>query len=345
MFHSARIKLTAWYLLIIMCISLSFSVVIYRALTAEVERFARFQRFRIERQLREEEPQPVPYRPENTLIPPLSDLDLVADTQRRIIFVLFVINSSILILSGGLGYFLAGMTLKPIKNMVEEQNQFITDASHEFRTPLTSLKSALEVNLRDKNITLKDAKILIKESITDVNKLQSLSDKLLQLSQYQKPDDALPLVKLDIYDVIQKSIRSVRPLAQHKQMVITNTVKRAMVEGNSFQLIDLFVILLDNAIKYSSNKKTVLVSSQHTDGYLLLSIKDQGIGIDRKDIPHIFDRFYRADSARIKNHEGGYGLGLSIAKKIVDHYRGSIQVESTLGKGSSFVVHLPLKQT
>jgi two-component system sensor histidine kinase CiaH len=344
MFHSARIKLTAWYLLIIMAISISFSIVIYREFQNEVERFARSQRYRIERQLRGGTPLPAAVHPQNTFMPPLSDPDLVADTKRRLLFVLCLINGSIFILSGGLGYFLAGMTLKPIKDMLDEQNQFITDASHEFRTPLTSLKSAMEVNLRDKHITLAEAKILIKESITDVNKLQSLSDKLLQLSQYQKPNDVLPFKKLDIRDVIQRAIRSVEPSAKRKRITVNNAVKRMTVEGNAHQLTDLFVILLDNAVKYSQNGKSILVRARKTDGSLSASVQDWGIGIDQKDIPHIFDRFYRADSARIKNNKGGYGLGLSIAKKIVDHYHGSIRVESKPGKGSTFMVRIPLKQ-
>ena len=98
-----------------------------------------------------------------------------------------MINSGIIFFAGSLSYLLAGKTLQPIQEMVEEQNRFISDASHEFRTPLTALKSSLEVNLRDKNLSLTDAKKVIDESIEDVNRLQSLSDSLLNLSKYQEP--------------------------------------------------------------------------------------------------------------------------------------------------------------
>jgi len=131
MFKSARIKLTAWYLLIIMFISISFSFVIYRGLMSEVHRFSRMQRSRF-----------------------FVDEDLITEIQRRAIFGLGTINTIIFITSGALGYFLAGKTLSPIQEMVEEQNRFISDASHEFRTPLTALKSSFEVNLRDKNLSL-----------------------------------------------------------------------------------------------------------------------------------------------------------------------------------------------
>src|SRR3989344_604942 len=124
MFRSARLKLTGWYLLIIMLISMSFSIVIYRGLTTEVERLAQAQKFLFERRLRG-----------HFLIPvdptPLVDTDLVNETKQRIRVLLFLINSSILFASGGLAYLLASRTLEPIQKMVEEQNRFISDASHE----------------------------------------------------------------------------------------------------------------------------------------------------------------------------------------------------------------------
>ena len=340
MFSKARINLTAWYLFIIMLISISFSIVIYRVLTNEIERFARSQRFRIERQLGGNQTHAVVPPP-----PILVDEELVEEVRKRLIIALGSINVIIFLSSGLFGYFLAGRTLRPIQTMVDEQNQFITDASHELRTPLTALKSAIEVNLRDKNLTLSHTKKLLTENIKEVNKLQSLSDKLLQLSQYQKPREKVSYDKVRFYDVIQKAIRNVEPIIRRKHMIINNKVEKTIVEGNLYQLIDLFVILLDNAVKYSPNRKTVTIRSQKIDGSLSVSVLDQGIGIEQKDIPHIFDRFYRADSARSKSHVDGYGLGLSIAKKIVDRYRGSIEVQSLPGKGSTFFVRLPLKQT
>ncbi|TAL64214.1 MAG: hypothetical protein EPN88_11370, partial [Bacteroidetes bacterium] len=167
MFHSARLKLTAWYLLFIMFISLFFTVVIYRVLTGELERFARIQRFRMERHLYTDEYVPLPSN-----LPPIIELELIEETKKRLMVVLAGINGGILILFGVLGYFLAGRTLRPIQEMVDEQNQFISDASHELRTPLTSLKSSMEVYLRDRHPTMREAKSLMNEGIDEVNKLQ-----------------------------------------------------------------------------------------------------------------------------------------------------------------------------
>ena len=346
MFHSARLKLTAWYLFIIMLISISFSVVIYKVLTNEMERFVRTQRFRIERRIREGEFFPLDVHFQETLPKvPIMDPELVEEMKRRLVFILIAVNGGILIISGGFGYVLAGRTLKPIREMLDEQNRFITDSSHELRTPLTSLKSAMEVNLRDKHLTLKSAKTLIAESIKEVNKLQSLSDELLQLAQYQKPQTRVKFEKLSLAEIVKKAVSKVKPQAKQKEIVIQDKTQDIEIEGNKDGFCDLLVILLDNAIKYSKPRTKILVRGQKTGDSLQISVEDQGIGIDKKDILHIFDRFFRTDIARSKVNAGGYGLGLSIAKKIVDIHHGSITVESKLNKGSVFTVHLPMRQS
>lgn len=339
MFHSARLKLTAWYLLFIMLISLFFTVVIYRGLTSELERFARMQRFRIERRLYTDA---YAHLPSN--LPPVIELELIEETKKRLMLVLAGINGGILIFFGGMGYFLAGRTLRPIQEMVDEQNQFISDSSHELRTPLTSLKSSMEVYLRDRHPTMKEAKSLMGESIDEVNKLQQLSESLLQLAQYQKPDGYALFEKLFLVDVVNQVLSKIEPLAIKKQITIRSKVKHIEIEGNKYGLVDLLVLLLDNAIKYSRPKSRIEITGEKTDGLVFLAVKDQGIGIDEKDINHIFDRFYRADSARMKTSEGGYGLGLSIAKRIVDVHKGTIHVSSTVGKGTTFTVKLPIHQ-
>src|SRR3989338_581858 len=156
MFQSARIKLTGWYLLIIMFISIAFSVVIYHQLTQEISRFEQAQRFRFEKNLRDFD-LPTPPNPNMRAMKILiENPELIEEIKERVAITLVIINGGILILAGGLSYFLAGKTLSPIKNMMDEQNRFISDASHELKTPLTSLKTAMEVFLRGKKkITIK----------------------------------------------------------------------------------------------------------------------------------------------------------------------------------------------
>lgn len=312
-----------------MAISISFSAVIYKVSINEVERFDQIQRTRYERRFG--------FPP-----PPAIDPQLIEDTEKRIITNLVIINIAIAVISGTGGYFLAGITLKPIKEMVEEQNRFISDASHEIRTPLTSLKVAMEVYLREKKPTLQESKTLIEESIVEVNKLQNLSQSLLQLNQHENPNEQEKFDKIQIKEVLENATQKISPLAKERNISIENKVENYQIFANKYALTDLFVILLDNAIKYSKENSKVEIESKKTDGHINVSVKDYGIGIEEKDVPHIFDRFYRADTARSKENSGGYGLGLSIAKKIVDKHGGSISVKSELGKGSTFILRLPV---
>ncbi len=344
MFHSARIKLTAWYLLIIMLISISFSVAIYRVLASELNRVERMQRVRVERRL----PEPGQILPNPEGITPRSfflDPELIAETKNRLWVILIFINTMILGVSTGLGYFLAGRTLRPIKEMVDEQNQFITGASHELRTPLTSLKTEIEVNLRDKKLTLDGAKKLLKSNLEDVNNLQVLSDGLIRLTQFQKGTSGLTFMEVSLSSIFNESIKKVANLAKNKKIEITNKVNDLKIQGNKQTLVELLVIFLDNAIKYSPQKTKIKLTSKKTDNHVLVYITDQGIGIEEKDLPHLFDRFYQADKARTKSEMTGYGLGLSIAKQIVEKHHGSIKVQSQPKKGTVFTVQLPVKQT
>jgi two-component system sensor histidine kinase CiaH len=338
MFTKARMTLTAWYLLIIMCISISFSAVIYRVLSNEVDRFALNQRIRIERRIQEQVifPNTPPQDLHGQIV--LMDPDLVGETKHRILFMLIMTNSAIFFAAGIFGYMLAGKTLKPIAEMVDEQHRFISDASHELRTPLTAMKTSLEVGLRDKRLTITDAKAIITENIEQIIGLQSLSDKLLQLMQYESHHAQKEMSATDLHIPIAEAIHKLLPLAKQKHILIHQELLRASLLGNKQDLTELFVILLDNAIKYSPRESTVTIVMKRHDKTLTTDILDEGVGIAKKDIPHIFDRFYRADDARTGNSAKGYGLGLAIAKKIVEAHHGSITVESTVRKGSAFQV-------
>lgn len=329
MFQSARLKLTAWYLLIIMAISVAFSVAIYKVLEAEFARVERIQRLRRELQL------PFQFRR------PVIDPEVLQESQNRLWATLILINLGILGTAGVAGYFLAGRTLKPIQDMVDEQSRFITDASHELRTPLTSLKSEIEVNLRDKNLNLADARKLLESNLEEVNSLQYLSDNLIKMTQYQKVDDRHIFERVSLAGALNEANRKVGNLAKRKNITIKSKITDVEILGDRQSLVELFVIFLDNAIKYSPKGKTVTLTSQKMDGSVEIKIIDQGIGIDEKDIPHLFNRFFRADKSRSKSESGGYGLGLSIAKQIAEEHKGSIKVESQLGQGTSFTIRFP----
>ncbi len=334
MFNTARFKLTAWYLLIITIVSVSFSLFIYGIMSTEIDRFSRSQRVRILREYQS----PGPTQPTFNVI--YFDASQADQLKRRLLLTLVVINSAIVAASGALGYFLAGRTLDPIKVMIDDQNRFISDSSHELRTPLTSLKSSLEVNLRDPKLKLKDARQLIHDSIVEVDRLTTLSNDLLSLTRFQQKNST-QFTSVDLPSVIATSIKRLKPQAVDKKIKIINRTGHDSVLGHQDLLIQLFTILLDNAIKYSHPDSKIEIYSESQDKQVKIYFKDSGIGIASSDIPKIFDRFYRADAARTHQSSGGFGLGLSIAKKIINDHRGNISVRSRLGQGTTFIVTLP----
>ena len=333
MFTSARRKLTAWYILILMSVSISFSIVIYRGMAAEIDRFSQAQRIRIERRFDEAG---VP-RP-----PLMTDEDMIDEIKQHIVINFLGVNGIILIVMGGLSYFLAGKTLRPIQEMVDEQNRFVSDASHELKTPLTAMKSALEVYVRDPKLNLADAKQVLKDNIQEVNRLQTLSESLLTLSESKSSNGVALFVRIHPKEFLVKAYNQVKHSADKKKIKIhLASVPDKEIEGNKEKLIEVFTILLDNAIKYSANETTVTISGDVSKKGVELQVSDKGIGIEEKDIPHVFDRFFRSDSARSKVEVGGYGLGLSIAKKIIELHKGTIHVESAVNFGTTVIVCLP----
>ena len=331
LFHSARIKLTAWYLAIIMAISVSFSAFIYISVTSEFhDRLANIER---RYQLRS-----------FGFVPPPGQVEIFFEdleaSRSRFLLILFYTNSAIFTFSAIAGYFLAGKTLAPIEKVLEEQKRFVADASHEFRTPLTSLQTSIEVALRDKGLNLKDAKNILKDSLSDVHNMTNLSDYLLGLARFQ--NNTLTITTVNIRDVVKKVGRQINPIAKSKKVLLTIKSKSVTLKANEESLEKLIRILLDNAIKYTPKNGKVWLNTEKANKNLLIKVKDNGIGISKNDLPHIFERFYRVDLSRSKEQIPGFGLGLSMVKEIVGLHKGSISVKSKLGKGSTFIVKLPL---
>ncbi len=337
MFENTRIKLTAWYLLIIMLISFFFSIGIYSKVNEEFSRFETFQ-IRLKQDIGERNIIPLPPGPRPNQFVRLDSQEIQA-ARIRLVSTLAFINFAIFVLAGIAGYFLAGRTLKPIRKMMDEQNRFITDSSHELRTPLTSLRTEIEVGLRNKKLDLKGAKKILESNLEEVINLEVLSNNLLELAQNGNLVNKHAMETVFLSEILKKAINKTKNLADLKQIKIKNNVQKTKIIGVQDRLVEVFIILLDNSIKYSSDKGSIELVSKTKDNRALVSVIDYGMGIAREDIPHIFDRFYRADKSRTKK---GYGLGLSIAKKIIESHKGSITVESTQNKKTIFTVILPV---
>ncbi len=265
----------------------------------------------------------------------------LARAKRQVLLRLLMINGAILIISAAGGYFLAGKALYPIELAMNEQKRFVSDASHELRTPLTSLKTEMEVALRDKKLKTKDARQLITSNLEEVEKMQQLTNYLLACSHYGVACSPIPKKKFQIKDVVENAIRKVSPAASQKDIKIKKEVKANWVRANSASIEELLVILLDNAIKYSREGGQVFIRAVDDKRHLIFEVKDSGVGIKASHIPYIFNRFYRADQSRSKQKTDGYGLGLAIAKGIVEAHKGEIKVKSKPDVGSTFSIVLP----
>jgi signal transduction histidine kinase len=227
--------------------------------------------------------------------------------------------------------------------MVGQLNRFISDASHELRTPLTSLRSEIEVGLLNKKLTLPQARKLIESNLEEVIRLQMLSDNLLALTQYEKTNGTIPFGSVSLAKVIDEAAKSVHGQVKKKEIIITKKIQDVSINGNQDRLRELFTILLDNAIKYSPQNSKVTIETVTKGKFVTVFVKDEGIGIAKKELPNIFDRFYRADTSRSK-HVEGFGLGLSIAKKIITLHKGIVEVLSIPQKGTTFSIRFPLQK-
>lgn len=335
MFHQARIKLTVYYLVIILFISGLFSVAFYNASTKEIDRI--ISRLEFERQINETGMVRFLLSTRNT--PSIEEL---LAYKKRMQKTLFFINGLILFAAGGAGYFLAGKTLQPIKQMVDEQNQFISDASHELRTPIATLQAEMEGKLLEKKISDRQARLLIKSNLEELGSLKNLVNRLLQLNKAHYLNGNHQVKETSLPEIINSAKNKVLALAKEKQITIDVKMPEIIIEADKDSLTEVFVILFENALKYSSAKTKVDVTGKKLPGSVLVNVSDQGIGIPQQDLPHIFERFYRADKSRSLTE--GFGLGLSIAKKIIDTHKGTIKVESKINNGSVFSVMLPISE-
>lgn len=334
MFKSARFKITVWYVMAIMIISLVFSGVIYRTVVSDIN-----QRYiNIENQIRAN------FKNLNKLPPVLKNMldNDIRVAKQRVYFMLLLANGGIFILSLLVGYFLAGRTLRPIEEMVEEQNRFITDASHELRTPLAALKTSTEVALRDRKMSPAEARKILEENLEDIGSLEMLSEHLLHLAQYQRGRRALELEQMDLGKAAKRVYKKILAVADKKSISMKLDIEETLVTADAISMEELILILLDNALKYTPEKGNITLRIGSEGRNAVLSVSDSGEGISQQDINHIFDRFYRAERSRSKSRISGFGLGLPVAKRIVELHHGSIRVTSKTGEGSTFTVRLPL---
>lgn len=235
-----------------------------------------------------------------------------------------------------IAYFLTSIIIKPVKENFEMQKQFIANASHELKTPLSVISTNVSILSYEDNI--EEQKKWVQNVKNEVFKMNDLINKLLMLSKVEDVSKIITKENVDISNLILNSLLSYESVVyDNKQILKYNIKPNINLCCNKDDINTIIHIFLDNAIKYSSKNDIIEVNLTNNNNQTQLSIFNTGIGIKNEDINHIFDRFYRADASRNKEIEG-YGLGLSIAKKIIDNNKWKIKVESVYENFVKFTI-------
>ncbi len=241
------------------------------------------------------------------------------------------------------GIYLTRRAMAPINDVLHRQRAFVSDAAHELRTPLTVLRANAEVLTRTPNMTREAMDQGLHTMIGDVDDMSHLVDELLQLSRVDNPDYAVQMSTMALQPEIDRAVSMLARQAVNGGVTLSVAGENLRVQSNPEMVGQVVRIVLENAIKYSTSGGNVRISTHRHGNEAVIEIRDAGIGIQPEDMPYVFDRFYRADKARTRS--SGTGLGLSIARGLVTLLRGTIDLQSAPGQGTTVTVTLPLAST
>lgn len=340
MFHKTSLRLAGLYLVIIMVISLLFSATLYNLSARELDRSFRRQGSFIDN-----------YPDDEMMLPPKfqrqfvkNRAEVIQDSKEHLLGNLIVANLFILLISGFLSYVLARSSLKPIEESHKALEQFTADASHELRTPLAAMKAEIEVLLMQKKITDKQAREVLSSNLEEIDSITNLTHGLLSLARLE--DQPLVVKAYPVEQLLINAVKKLKPIADSRgiKVVINTGEKQTKIKVDKSTFIEALVILLDNAIKYSKDDGQVIVGMRELRDKVAINIKDFGIGIDKSDLPYIFDRFYQSQNHRSKSIAKGHGLGLSIARQLLQRQNCAINIKSKKGEYTLAEVTAPVSR-
>lgn len=267
------------------------------------------------------------------------------DAEQTIIsnFVKLVTICSVIfiILSISASYILSKKMMKPIIHSWNKQAEFVEDASHELRTPLTIIQNKLELLLRSPQERIADKFENIALSLSETRRLTKLTSDLLTLARADSGETELTLETVHVDTFLQNVCVPYQEIAESQGKHFWLNLKCPIgIKADKARLHQLLIILIDNALKYTSEHDSIGVTTYVEDQKVVIEVSDTGMGIKEENLQYIFDRFYREDKARSRE-TGGVGLGLSIAQWIVQKHRGTIKVMKNQQKGTTFIIKFP----
>lgn len=324
------IKLTLWYTLLIMLVSVLLSFVVYRGGARPLERRLELR----QPVMGEGRPWPGNFPPRHF------DRTAVTEVKRNLALFLLYFNLAVLGLAAVASYSLAKRELRPVEKAMELQGRFTSDAAHELRTPLTAMKSEIEVALRSGALDPAEARELLESNLEEIGRLETLSSSLLRLAQYEG-EPGVTAGSVPMGELLSSAAAGASRRAAEKNITVEVSAGEARLSGDRASLLEMLAILLDNSIKYSGEGTVVTVAGRTERRQAVITVSDRGYGIEGDDLERVFDRFFRG-KLPAGAEAGGYGLGLSIARRIAEIHRGTVRIRSFPGEGTTVTVKLPL---
>jgi len=230
------------------------------------------------------------------------------------------------------------------KRISEIKTDFINNMTHEFKTPIATINLALDAIKNPKIISDKDSVLKYTKMIRDENKrMHAQVENVLRISKLEKNQLEISKDVVDIHDLLDNAISHVELIVKNKGGYIKKHYNAILAEvlGSDLHLTNVFVNILDNAVKYSNGIPKIDIYTENAGNNIIIKIKDQGMGMTKTVQKQVFDKFYREQKGNVHDVKG-HGLGLSYVKKIIENHNGTVSVESEKGKGSTFIIKLPL---
>lgn len=279
---------------------------------------------------------------ENGYVTAFTQINSEQTVMFNLLIVLLLVALMALIIAFLIGLFSANRSIKPVEESYNKQKQFVADASHELKTPLTTINTNVDVLLSHEDSLVRDERKWLDYIKTETERMTKLTNDLLYLARLDHNENAVMLSRVSFSEAAESVILLMEAVIFEKNVNMTYDIAPELyVNGSAEQLKQIVMILVDNAVKYTPAKGDINVTLKKEESNAVLTVRNSGEGISEEALEHVFERFYREDKSRARK-SGGYGLGLAIAHAIVTSYKGTIKVKSEKNKFTEFKVKLPL---